>query len=193
MRTSAERLPVPPSDARRDPPAIVLRPAPARAALATGPRPTALVVGFGPLAGGDAAAGPEVVRLMHGAVPAGVRLQEGLGGAAALVEAWRDVPLVIAVGAIATGAPAGTISRVEVLPGACLVLAGLRAVTPPSTRGTGLDEALALGCALGRLPRRLVVVGIEGRDGRPGGPSSAPVRRAVHTAARRLLAELLRG
>ena len=59
-----------------------------------------------------------------------------------------------------------------------------------STHGLGLAEALELGRALGRLPARVVVVGIEAGDDGHGAVLSRPVAAALDRAADRVLDEL---
>jgi hydrogenase maturation protease len=64
--------------------------------------------------------------------------------------------------------------------------------TGTSSHGLGVAQAVELGCVLGRLPRRLIVVGIEGADFGPGSNLTAAVAAAVEPAAR-LVAELIEG
>ena len=59
-----------------------------------------------------------------------------------------------------------------------------------STHGLGLAEALELGRALGRLPARTVVVGIEAGQTDTGDGLSAPVLGALDAAAAQVLAQL---
>lgn len=163
---------------------------PLAASLGRGAPPRALLVGLGAPGEGDGSAGVRVARLVRDAVPPGVEVME-CADAARLVDAWQDVPLAIVVDAMSTGAPAGVISRVEVLPGSRPAIAGLRTVTG-EPRPCGLQEAIGQGRALGRLPRRLVIIGIE--SNREGAPErlSEEVGVAVLSAARRVLLELVR-
>jgi hydrogenase maturation protease len=59
-----------------------------------------------------------------------------------------------------------------------------------STHGLGVAEAVALGDALGRLPRRLIIIGIEGRRFEVGADLSPEVARAVDEAVRLGLEEV---
>lgn len=58
------------------------------------------------------------------------------------------------------------------------------------THGAGVGEAAALGRALGRGPRRLVVFGVEGADFGPGPGLSPPVEAALDTVTALVAREL---
>jgi hydrogenase maturation protease len=152
----------------------------------------ALVIGAGNALAGDDAAGLQVARRVARTAPGGVRVLECGGDQLGLVDDWAGVPLVVMVDAMRSGARPGVITRLEVLPGAAPHLLGLHAVASSSTHGFGLNEALGLGRALGRLPRRLVVFGIEGGRFDPLAPVSPAVAQAVALAARRVQAEIAR-
>jgi hydrogenase maturation protease len=74
-----------------------------------------------------------------------------------LLDAWDGLDTVVIVDAVVTGAPAGTIHRVdpgdEPFP---------RDLGLASTHAVGVAEAVELARAVGRAPRRVVVVGVEG-------------------------------
>jgi hydrogenase maturation protease len=59
-----------------------------------------------------------------------------------------------------------------------------------STHGLGLAEAVELGRTLDRLPRSLVIFGIEAASFPVGGWPSAAVRAGARTAAAAIVAEL---
>ena len=59
-----------------------------------------------------------------------------------------------------------------------------------STHLLGIAEAIELGRALGKLPSRLVVIGIEGASWDPEEAMTAAVARAVEEAAAAVLDEL---
>jgi len=118
------------------------------------------------------------------AAAAGRRLGEAVdirlcdGDPARLLDAWTDVELAVVVDAMRSGAR----------PGAIRVLAA-DSVTelPPSpgpvgSHSLGVGQAVELGRALGRLPGRLVVIGLESRDHGFGDGLSAPVAAAVGAA-----------
>jgi hydrogenase maturation protease len=124
-------------------------------------------------------------RRLAEAAGARVAFRETPGEGAALLDAWDGAALVVLIDAVRSGARAGTVHRVDA-----------RAEPMPagffrySTHAFGVAEAVELSRALGRLPRRLIVFGIEGRDFTPGVGLSPAVERAVARVVRRALAEI---
>jgi len=104
---------------------------------------------------------------------AGVRLCDG--EPARLLDAWSDVDLAVIVAAMRSGAEPGTV-RLVATDGAIEVAASR---APVGSHSLGIGPAQALGRALGRLPGRLVVIGIEGHHYGFGGELSVPVAAAV--------------
>jgi hydrogenase maturation protease len=144
-----------------------------------------VMIGIGNPDRGDDMAGRAVARRLRGTVPADVEIVEHDGEPAALIARLDGVAAAFLVDACASGAPAGTIHRIDLhdkpLPPA-----------PPalSSHGLGLAEALELARALGQLPPHCVVYAIEGRRFETGADLSPPVVQAIGTVARRLRAEL---
>ncbi len=107
------------------------------------------------------------------------------GEAGELLEAWRENEFVVVVDAVSSGAEAGTVHRFdageEPLPAQLLTR---------STHGWGVAQAIELGRTLGRLPRRLILYGIEGQDFELGESLSPAVERALDEAAERVGGEL---
>jgi hydrogenase maturation protease len=134
----------------------------------------------------DDGAGPAVYDLLAAApLPAGVRLLHmGLGGIALLDELEGEETLVV-VDAVMLGDEPGTVHVIE---WAELPEAG-QAVTG---HGIGVREAIAVGRRLfpERMPRRVFLVGIEGRRfdglGEPLTPAVAAAIRPAAAAAMRL-------
>jgi hydrogenase maturation protease len=104
------------------------------------------------------------------------------GEAARLVEAWDGAHLVIVVDAMRSGAARGTVRLFEVDAGP-VEPAGSRT----SSHGLGFAQAVPLAQALGRMPRRLVVIGIEAADLRRGEGLTTKVAAAVEPAARMVI------
>ncbi|MGA3328096.1 MAG: hydrogenase maturation protease [Terriglobia bacterium] len=120
------------------------------------------------------------------------RLRElGIGAATCtgepseIIEVWSGAADVVVVDAIMTGAPAGT---VRLLDARQSIIAGARPAST-STHGFSLADAIGLARTLGRLPQRLRVYGIEGRQFELGTGVSPAVRRAVEKVARLIAAE----
>ncbi|GIH95765.1 hydrogenase maturation protease [Planobispora siamensis] len=141
-----------------------------------------VVIGIGNDCRGDDAAGLEAVRLLAAAVPAHVTVALSRGDPAGLVETWTGAGLAVVVDAAASGAPPGTVHRYRETPAE--PGPGLPARSPPTgTHSAGLAEAVGLGRVLGRLPRELVVYGIEGADFAVGAAMTPVVARATQRVA----------
>lgn len=110
------------------------------------------------------------------------------GEPARLVDAWTEVEVAVVVDACRSGAPPGTVTRLEIdRDGPPPALAPV-AVT--STHAASVGEAIALGRALGRMPARVVVYAVEGEDFSPGPGLSDPVAAVVDEVADHIVAEL---
>jgi hydrogenase maturation protease len=145
----------------------------------------AVVIGVGNEFRGDDAAGLMVARrLRERAVPQAVVL-ESEADPAGLMEAWMGAATAIVVDTVVSGAQPGTVQRFDVsaepLP-ATLVAS--------STHSLGVAEAIELARALQRLPRRIIVYGIEGSSFSAGAALHPTVERAVDETLRRVVAEL---
>lgn len=84
-----------------------------------------------------------------------------------LLDLFAGADLAVVIDAMQSGAPPGTVCRIE--PDQLQTAQGLH-----STHGFGVAGALALGAALGRLPPRLVVYGIESSVTQAGAASEQP-------------------
>jgi hydrogenase maturation protease len=143
-----------------------------------------LVVGIGNLERGDDAAGLEVARRLKERRD-GTIVLESSGDAAELMEAWRQAAQVIVVDALEANGSPGRVYRLE--PGPKPLPSALRHA---STHSFGLATAVELARALGRLPPRLVVYGIEGASFGNGRGLSPEVARAVEEAVARVAREV---
>lgn len=130
-----------------------------------------LVIGVGNTDRGDDAAGVLVARALDGA-----RVVE-LRDCSSLLDAWEPVDEVIVVDSMRSGRKPGAIVRFDGL------VDRLPARNFPSTHSFGLAESLELGRALGRLPRRLTIYGIEGTEFGVGTDPSPAVVAAVEQLA----------
>ena len=134
----------------------------------------ALFIGIGNEYRGDDAAGLIAARLIRDAQLDGVAVIENTGDGATLMEAWEGASDVIVIDAAQSGAPPGTIHRFNAnersIPRAAFT----------STHAFGLAEAVELSRALGKLPEKMVIYGIESTALTAGAPLSPEVHRAVH-------------
>lgn len=148
-------------------------------------RPAARLIGIGNALRGDDAAGLLAARRARALAGDEVEVLELEGEPLDLIGAWEGAQAVVVVDAVQSGAEPGTIvthdAGASPLP---------RALATASTHTLGLVEAVELGRSLGRLPRRLVIVGVEAGDVTPGAPPTPAVAAAVETAAAEALAAL---
>lgn len=128
---------------------------------------------------GDDAVGPLVGERLRAA---GVDVLDCGDEPTRLIDPFADVDLAILVDVVRSGAAPGTVHRVEAHGGALPRELGLA-----STHAVGVGDALALAHALGRGPRQVVLIGIEGRAFGMGEPLTPEVERAIGTATRAVL------
>jgi hydrogenase maturation protease len=144
-----------------------------------------VVIGLGNASRRDDGAGLLVAQAVRERALPGVEVRLNTADTTALLDAWEDAALAVVIDAVSSGAAPGTLHRLD-SPGAHLPVLGQRG----STHALGLAEAIALGQALGRLPERLIVYGIEGADFGFGDTISPAVRTAVAEAITRILREV---
>lgn len=145
---------------------------------------SALVVGIGNPSRGDDAVGPEVASRVARLDLAGVEVvvySEPL----ALVEHLASREDVVVVDATSPRGAAGCVHVVRV---------GSAPLRHDSSRfgshGLGVAEAVELARALGRLPRRLTLVGVEAGSFEMGAPLSAQVRGRLDDAVQAVVSSL---
>ncbi len=143
------------------------------------------VIGIGNPYRRDDAVGLVVARRLREKNLEGVKVLELSGEGAALIEAWQGAERVIVIDAVCSGAAPGTIFRFA---------ANQQAIPTESfrcsTHNFGLAEAIELARALGRLPRELIVYGIEGKDFAAGEGVSPEVEQAASRVVDSITEEL---
>jgi hydrogenase maturation protease len=136
------------------------------------------IIGCGNTDRADDGAGLLVARRLR---ELGLDSIEHSGDGFALLELWHGSDDVVLVDAMQSGAPPGTVSVWD---------ATASALAPASfccsTHVFGPAEAIELGRALNRLPRRIRVYGIEAAQFHPGGEPSREVLAAVERVTREL-------
>lgn len=142
------------------------------------------IIGLGRSGCGDDAAGGEVVRALHGRLPADLRLVETTGDGLALLDAWSGCEQAIVVDAMQSGRTPGEVCRWHgrALPPEASLSRG-------STHSMSFVETLRLAAALEQLPKRLEVIGIEGLKFQPGDAITPAVASAVLAVADSLAKE----
>jgi hydrogenase maturation protease len=140
-----------------------------------------LILGCGNRQRGDDGAGILAAERLRAL---GIAAEVCSGEPSELMAAWSGVQDVTLIDAVVTGASAGA---VHVWDGQHLPVF---ATSAASTHGLGVAQAIALARALDRLPVRLRVYGIEGKQFEIGSPVSPQVARAVEEVVNRIAIEL---
>lgn len=143
-----------------------------------------VVIGVGNAFRGDDAAGREVARRVRERVPGELDVVVCELEPTRLIDAWDGAETALVVDAVASGAEPGTVHRfdatTETLPSREF---------RSSTHALGIGETIELARALGRLPERVVVFGIEGEAFGSGTELSAGAQAGVGRAVDLVLEE----
>jgi hydrogenase maturation protease len=144
-----------------------------------------LVIGLGNRDRGDDAIGLAAVEALRPKLPLGVRTALHEGEPTALVDLWSGLDAVVLIDATSSGSPPGTVHRFE----------ATQAPLPARHLGRSSHAlrpatAIELGRALGRLPRQLLVYGMEGESYDLGAALSTEVVAALPTLVRRVLGDI---
>jgi len=146
----------------------------------------AVVIGVGNEFRRDDGAGPAVIARLRALPPgdaglSGVTLAISDGEPGRLIDLWEGAALAVVIDAVRdTARPPGHIREL-----AADALAGA-AHGAASSHGIGLGDTVELARALGRLPARLTVLAVVGRDFRLGAGLTAEVAAAVAELAERV-------
>jgi hydrogenase maturation protease len=149
---------------------------------------TCCVIGVGNDMRGDDGVGLVVARKLAGHVDAGVRVIECEGEPVSLLAAWEGCTRALVVDATRSGAAPGVIRRIAAHEGPLPA-----ALSGSSTHLLGIADAIELARALGRLPERTIVYGIEGETFAAGDGLSEPVAAAVDRVVAAVQRELGNG
>ncbi|HUN61847.1 MAG TPA: hydrogenase maturation protease [Candidatus Sulfotelmatobacter sp.] len=149
-------------------------------------RHRAMFVGVGNPFRSDDAVGIAVLHFIRSGIPSDVKVLEETGDGTELLEVCRTADHVILVDAVQSGAPPGTIHRidasVEKLPSW---------FSRSSTHAFGVAEAIELARTMQELPASVVIYGIEGLDFSAGTELSPEVAQVLPKVAAQVLREIL--
>ena len=144
-----------------------------------------VVIGIGNVLRGDDGAGVTVAERLRERAPDGVEVVACSEEPSRVMDAWEGADHVVLVDTVSSGAAPGMLHRFD---------AGDEAVPArtfrSSTHAIGIAETIELARALGRLPRRVRVYGVEAGSFATGEGLTAPVEAAVDAAVVRILADL---
>lgn len=134
---------------------------------------------------GDDGVGPAVATRLHGRLPADVALRVCGSNVLGLIEDWVGVAALVCVDASAPQGEPGRICRLD------LATDGLaRELSPASSHGFGLAEAVELARVLGVAPSWIVIYAVEGCRFATGAALTAEVAAALDEVAERILDEV---
>ena len=138
------------------------------------------IIGIGSPLGEDAV-GLEAARQLALDPPAGTEVVAADRPGAGLIDLFDGAEAVILIDAVCSGSPCGTVHDLDLRD---LADAPLR---PVSSHDLGVAEAVRLAAALGRLPARSRLLGIEVRPDRSPDPSqvSTAVKAALDRVVKR--------
>lgn len=141
------------------------------------------MIGIGNRLRGDDAAGILVAEQLRPRVPEGIEVVSCDEEPSRLMEAWEGAESVLLVDTVSSGAPPGTLHSFD---------AGGEAVPArtfrSSTHAIGIADTIELARALGRLPGRVRVYGVEAG----GFTTGAELTPAVESAVAFLVHDVLR-
>jgi hydrogenase maturation protease len=144
-----------------------------------------VVIGVGNPLRGDDAAGVMVAERLRPRVPKGVEVVACDEEPSRLMEAWEGADCVVLVDSVSSGQPAGTLHRFD---------AGEEPVPActfrSSTHAIGIADTIELARALGRLPRRVRVYGVEASGFVTGSSLTPAVEEAVEFLVKDVLRDL---
>ena len=148
--------------------------------MGSGPR--LLVIGIGNRFRRDDGAGPVIADRLS---EHGIETVELGGDGTELMQAWENGDHVILIDAALSGAAPGTIHHFD--PISTEVPTGLFHY---SSHQFSVAEAIEMARVLGRLPPRMVVYGIEGKDFSYGEEFSPEVAQALDSVTQAILGEI---
>lgn len=145
------------------------------------PRP--LVIGVGNRDRGDDGVGPLVADAVRARCDGRVLVHVAEGDLSDLPMRWEPDQDVVVIDATVSGRSPGEVSVVDALIDGLQIEGGLL-----SSHGIGLAEAVELGRILGRLPRSLVIFGVEAKRFEHFEPVADEVAGAVPGLVERIVA-----
>jgi len=149
-----------------------------------GAKLTAAAVCLGSPYRGDDAVGPLVAERLR---RAGADVLDCADEPTRLLDRWACLDTLVVVDAVVGGGPVGSVRRVDAGSGPLP-----RELRLASTHALGVAEVLELGRAVGRAPRRVVVLGVEGCAFELGDAVTPEVAAALDEVVAAALEELAR-
>ena len=144
-----------------------------------------LVIGVGNRYRGDDAVGLAVAERLKGLQLPDVAVKLCPRGGLSLLDTWQGAESVMIVDALRSNGVAGSTVRVDQED-----LDRLAGIGTVSSHGIGIGETIRLAQALGSLPAKLIIYGIEAHHFEPGSVMSPEVVAAVDRVVQLIAQEL---
>jgi hydrogenase maturation protease len=135
---------------------------------------------------GDDAVGLVAAELCRERLNGSVKIHTSVSDASSLPELWTRADLCIVIDCALSGSPAGTVHRIDGLAGKIPA----QFSSAFSTHALSVGQGLELGRVLGKLPRRLLIFGIEGTCFTCGASMSHEVKEAAIRVAQAISEEI---
>ena len=132
------------------------------------------MIGVGNDFRGDDAAGLVVARRLQEQDTDGIAVMEAPGEGASFIDAWDGAEAVILIDAVRSRSAPGTIHRLS-----RRAVASSGDLFHRSTHAISVADAIELARVMNRLPKRLIVIGIEGKSFEAGAGLSQEVEAAL--------------
>jgi hydrogenase maturation protease len=143
------------------------------------------IIGIGNLFRGDDAAGLLSARRLRECLDLSVEVLEAEGDGLALLDLMEGADRVILIDAVKSGGHPGTTIRLDLSKES-----RWGSLAPCSTHAVGIAEAIDLARTLGRLPKQVILYGIEIDSFEPGAPLSESVRGGSDIVVAQVLREI---
>ncbi|MDK2744484.1 MAG: hydrogenase maturation protease [Nitrospira sp.] len=142
------------------------------------------VIGLGNGLRGDDAAGLLAARQVRQIIGGRAEVIEAEMAGVDLIELMKSAYAVILIDAARSGQASGTVHRLDASAGpiGCQIF-------PRSSHAIGMVDALELARAMGVLPPKVIVYGIEAGNTEAGQPLSSPVAKAVDQVVDQVIQE----
>lgn len=143
------------------------------------------IIGIGNLFRGDDAVGLLAARRLRERVDSSVEVLEAEGDGLALLDLMEGADQVMLIDAVKSGGHPGTTVRLDLSKES-----RWGKLVPCSTHAIGIAEAIDLARTLGRLPKQVILYGIEIDSLEPGAALSESVRGALDIVVEQVVKEI---
>ena len=146
---------------------------------------TVLVIGVGNAWRGDDAVGLQAARRLRVSLGPSVEVIDAEGDGLAILDLMEGIDHVILIDAVKGGGQPGTTVRLDLSVGS-----RWGTVVPCSTHAMGIAAAIDLARALGRLPKQIILYGIEIESVDSGASLSGSVREGLDIVVEQVYREV---